>query len=507
MTEIERYCANPHDMNILSKDAKQLLIQACFRALAQKAGNQEKAISILLANKEIKNLHGYTIYSGKKFLWRDPVESLTRIGVVTIQVINPDDLALYQERFRQTIDEFREFCPEQKHDFVRVLGGFAAYGNPSSFHNNLVRELRMKCWKKVSPFFKKYISTYYNKRLRSGLKLEALIDRMMFRQKGQAPVAEAWHRDVTPPPNIGGNDEIFGGWLNLNTTNQYMSCLAGSHLGVSLKKIPSGFDTMTKRETAKEQNKNMTKKEIAAIVKERIKEVGRYRTKFTVPPGCIIIFPQYIMHEVVATKSKHDMYRLFNGWRLTTRSKPLYPIQDMLDNQGIPRLPGGMYPPMYSMNHISNWQGMPVVKRREKKIDWVTKTGDVLLLLANTKEMRKLGHKKRTKKVVIDMVEEYMKTYNIRFKVDRDLLLSDDKMSLTVKAFRPSPQSELSNLISWSNNFVRRQALETKKYKKNQGEYMVIDRHMKSLKEYGFSMYPEYSKSERIIYSPVSLSK
>lgn len=51
--------------------------------------------------------------------------------------------------------------------------------------------------------------------------LEMLIDRMMFRSESQAPSAEAWHRDVVPPEKIGVNDEIYGGWINLDAKSQF----------------------------------------------------------------------------------------------------------------------------------------------------------------------------------------------------------------------------------------------------------------------------------------------
>ena len=75
----------------------------------------------------------------------------------------------------------------------------------------------------------------------------------------------------------------------------------------------------------------------------------------------------YIIHEVVATKAKHDMYRLFNGWRLTLSDKPLFDTNLIMKNQSITQLGGGMFPPMYSANHGSCYLGIPTFKEETTK--------------------------------------------------------------------------------------------------------------------------------------------
>jgi hypothetical protein len=69
----------------------------------------------------------------------------------------------------------------------------------------------------------------------------------------------------------------------------------------------------------------------------------------------MIIFPQYILHEVVANPAKYNMRRQFTGWRITPFKRPLYSL-DLFDSQAVIPLPGGMIPPMYSQNHIMHWQ-------------------------------------------------------------------------------------------------------------------------------------------------------
>jgi hypothetical protein len=73
-----------------------------------------------------------------------------------------------------------------------------------------------------------------------------------------------------------------------------------------------------------------------------------------IPPGHMIVFPQYIMHEVLGKKADRNMMRLFTGWRLTRGSLSLYTKKEF-DDFAVISLPGGMKPPMYSKQHIMSW--------------------------------------------------------------------------------------------------------------------------------------------------------
>ena len=150
-------------------------------------------------------------------------------GVVTIKILKGDASQL----FRETEKSFPEFVPGTQGPYV--LGGFAAYGNPSSFHCPLVKELRRATFEKVfeSKIFQKYLeeirpTTHWNYRL------ELLFDRMLHRYPGQKPSAETAHRDVTPNKYLKEEDDdlLFGGWLNLTKHEQFFVAKPGSHLGV-----------------------------------------------------------------------------------------------------------------------------------------------------------------------------------------------------------------------------------------------------------------------------------
>jgi O-acetyl-ADP-ribose deacetylase (regulator of RNase III) len=203
------------------------------------------------------------------------------------------------------------------------------------------------------------ISDHLYKKDRKDMKIEVLFDRMMYRLKSMKPSAESWHRDVMPSAFIEDDDEVYGGWVNLDSTDQYFSCIQGSHLGIRMKNLKEGF---------------------ATVDAEMISTVNKYKQKIRVPPGHCVIFPQYILHEVVANAAKYDMFRLFTGWRKTKSSKYLRPeiVKDMKE-QAVMKIPGGMIPPMYAANHGSFFlrkEFKPIPNKPEKVnlITWSDKS-------------------------------------------------------------------------------------------------------------------------------------
>lgn len=537
--DIKKFCKNPTKklFSRLSPDLQEEMIQTCFDVLSQKFGKQKKALKILKVLGQISIIHGYTIYTGNMKL-KNPVEQITRMGITTLPVIDINEL----ENIRKRLDSEMEHFPEYRRyksnprfngagdPLVYVLGGFAAFGNPSAFHNPLVREIRVKCWKKAIHLFHQMIKRYYDKNLRDNYKVEMLFDRMMFRKAGQKAVAEAWHRDVIPPELIDRRDEIFGGWINLDNKDQYFSCLPGTQLGIFQRDIPSGFDTMLKREMSKMSKKMDVKKEMEKMTKSQkqkyleklvklvIHEVGTYRHKFKVPPGHMVIFPQYIMHEVVSNAVKHDMYRLFLGWRMTTLDKSLLNNDKYMSEQATVPLPGGMMPPMYSASHQSHHLGIPILKKMtvadKKNMDvnkWAKDLDDKYMILYPTERMKKLSKKLKTtknkKKIIADMNEEYLDAAGIKLDFNKKKFVDDEYMTISFRSvFRTNPKDENSKttLIKWSKDTIPSSLLEKQIYKgsSGKGSYMKSPRYMKSLKAMGLKMYPKYSNQEKIIYKP-----
>jgi len=285
---------------------------------------------------------------------------LGKDGIETLQVIHQDDLNDIQHSFSHMEASFPEFTINAR---PLVLGGFAAYGNPSSFHNSFVKRLRKQSLETVisNGIFTRFLEAMnvnpYD------YKIEVLFDRILHRFKGQKPISETAHRDITPHSELHDGDYVFGGWLNLSNTDQHFMCKPGSHLDTKDTKTASesssGFNTLSKEST---QNEYMP-----------------FRKECTVKPGHLILFPQHILHEVLSNKSKHTQYRLFIGWRLTKSNSLIFEHQkrSAIHHLSVPVLPSGQIPPMYSSNHASVFKNKAfnyisaTASPRGTLIDWI----------------------------------------------------------------------------------------------------------------------------------------
>lgn len=392
---------DPRILHKLTPTAKALLIDGCFSVLFQKFGDQELATIALEELGEIRKLRykaneaegkanflrtkrsmgtkaarvawkklsptekleyrpwiSSFVYTGKEM---KGYQSLKRTGATIVKVLDKKDLPKAREGFLAATRSFPEYkrnpvYPNQTeggHPLVYTLGGFAAFGNPASFHNPYVRQQRLTTREAVLPLFDTVIGLMHNEKQRAKTKFQMIADRMLYRHRSQAPSNESWHRDVTPAKYLNQGDEVYGGWLNLDLTqNQYFSFIPGSHLGVDLLELREGF---------------------ASLSPEAIKIVKPYKARIAVPPGHALIFPQYILHEVVSNRTTYDMMRIFMGWRTTTSDGFLIPVtRERMEKQGIIPLPSGQEPPMYAANHASFFRHKTF--RPISNIDWKVST-------------------------------------------------------------------------------------------------------------------------------------
>ena len=238
-------------------------------------------------------------------------------------------------QFEETLVGFPEFARSDDRPSLNsvgkplqyVLGGFAALGNPASFHNLFVRRMRQWLTSALMPLFQHLGS------LNRLEKLEVLFDRMLYRLPGESPSAETWHRDLSP----GFEDDIvFGGWLNLDVEkSQSFSCVPGTYADPVVDK--KGFATFSKED----------------VHTMRLKERS---SKVIIPPGHILLFDQRTIHEVVAGKLAYTTARLFVGWRLTNHSNSMQKhLHSRLKHQAVMELKSGQMPPMWAKLHWTNW--------------------------------------------------------------------------------------------------------------------------------------------------------
>lgn len=285
-------------------------------------------------------------------------------GAVVLPMMDTTSRADWEARMWKSFDEFPEYLSKGKHA-QRVLGGFGGYGNPSSFHHPAIQLLRTK----IKQFCAETLFLPFIKLKRWHLEnilYECLYDRVCVRwQKFRAPTAENWHRDIYDgteyklrqlPATLPGNkrDMLCGGWLNLSSEDQFFVCNLGTHVGKDAEDAQEkagGF--------AKISNKEVLKKCKIDLVSQQNKRFGVLtcdkKGRVVVPPGHILIFPQSLMHAVVADKGPEKPgLRLFFGHRITKETVPLFEnLERVVNENAVPRIPSGQTPPMYSKNHYT----------------------------------------------------------------------------------------------------------------------------------------------------------
>jgi hypothetical protein len=192
-----------------------------------------------------------------------------------------------------------------------VKGGFSVLGNPSSFHNDFVRDTRKVLHSSVKELMQALVTLpdfIAKRRDAPRLKFCQEIDRMMIRPIGVVPTSESWHRDSSPrslgkSSNEEGADLVFGGWLNLDLSPQTFSCVLGSHM--------KEWDGVTSIGDADGVGfKPITDPALRSALKAQSVDV-------VVLPGELLIFADGIVHEVHAKPRPSVSERLFTGWRLT----------------------------------------------------------------------------------------------------------------------------------------------------------------------------------------------
>jgi exodeoxyribonuclease-3 len=489
---IDEYCKKRDTtlLDILDTVAKEKFISMCVRVLFQSpditegGANKEIAMEVLEHFGVVKSFYkaqGKNIihYTGNMDT-SDPVKELLYIGVTTVPVYSPSELTDIGEKFDEACLTFPEYLrsasnpsknPDNQ-DLLYVLGGFGAYGNPASFHNMFVRDLRNRANQSVkNKLLKPLVTSYPDQKFAKKLKSQVLFDRMMNRPAMQEPTAEAWHRDIIEKStgNIAPGDIIFGGWVNTSKHPQAFSYIPGSHLGVDLYSLKSGgfaepgaiFDksigTVQKKIKNSEDDDEKEKlkselKELRGKRKKLYELFKQYKSRTVVPPGHAIIFPQYILHEVVSKGVNHAVKRVFTGYRLTTSNELLMvdkktrkpTLLDNVKNQSIMRLGGGMLPPIYSANH-----GMSFLHK--KFFIYGSK---------NPKHGKKADAKNQIKETT----------------------------------------------ITWSNKNFKDVCKINRPARNGKDAYQIVKRYMNSLKEMGLPLYPEYTKKELEIYYPQDLT-
>jgi len=248
-------------------------------------------------------------------------QELTVNGVSVYKI--PDQLLenfdiqkyLHEQKEYINIDDNTEF----------IISNFGAHGNPSSQHHPIVREFRLGMFHHIKQslqtdagFSDKYV--------------QCLPDR--FSQRFRKPSKEAWHKDVSIDYNIFTNSTILGGWANLDETDQFFSCIIGSHM----EPAPGeGFSKLSK------DNKKM---------------YNARKTVVRIPSGYAISFDEKITHEIADVKITGISRRLYMKYHISTDPRSAFDvdvIQRVIQTQGLFQMNQWNSLPMYEKIHLVFW--------------------------------------------------------------------------------------------------------------------------------------------------------
>lgn len=314
--------------------------------------------------KELTNL-AYTVLG--KHLFEN--------GYVVFPIYSPEKSGQLVQEFKETELQFPEYKRSSTvlgtKDNPYVLGGFGAYGNPASFHNEFVRNFRMDKIKCIPVLGKMLLYAQKYGKITSAKKYKVanFMDRMCKRPKGTSTSKESYHKDLMP---LGRENDIsIGGWVQLSKESSYFSCAPKTHSFESLTKKPkNGFAT--------QKNKTCT-------------------DEIEVPQGHLLMFFQNLGHCVHATKRVQDSYRLFSVYLLTQEKTHIYNYDTIIENQGVPPLASYQMPPMFSANHGSFWL-------KKLTIPWSKKTFKPELLV---EKIKKDGEVYKVVETPMKSLEEY----------------------------------------------------------------------------------------------------
>ena len=295
-------------------------------------------------------------------MFEGAAHDLRQYGVAVVPYMDEPSRKMWETLLWKALDEMPEF-QRRGRTVQRVLGGFGALGNPSSFHHPTVRAFRRK-FKRLTAktMLRHYVQAKYPAAYRS-LRLEALFDRLCVRCEAfQRPTEEAWHRDIYDgdkyrlrqlPRTLpdGASDLLIGGWSNLDHRPQYFIGLVGTHEDPADSAV-GGFAAYTKEQIRRfrfnETLKDQANRRFGHTI--RCNERG----EIVVPPGSALLFFQRLVHSVKSgPQPETPALRVFHGFRLTTEEASLFDHEGVLANGAVPRIPSGQMPPMYSQNHYA----------------------------------------------------------------------------------------------------------------------------------------------------------
>ena len=248
-----------------------------------------------------------------------PSDQLAKQGYTVLPVFTEAEvkrIRLGLDEEIQKFPEFRDPPPRLESGPPLVGGGFGALANPGSYHNPVVRAMRLRALKAV--LSEEAIP------VPPGFYLSQVFDRLMVRKAGQTPTPENWHQDTAGRPLPPGA-ALYGGWIALD--HQELSCKPGTQLAVN----PGVGFVKASGNPGESAEKRVV----------------------PVPAGHMLIFNETLMHEIRANKNRGTKARLFTAWAVLPTAEPLYPFEGIIEDQAVPPLKSGQMPAMLPKMYIN----------------------------------------------------------------------------------------------------------------------------------------------------------
>jgi hypothetical protein len=286
-------------------------------------------------------------------------QDLSQYGIAVLPLMNDTSRVKWESAIWTAMDEFPEY-KIKGNDAQRVLGGFGALGNPSSFHHPVVRSLRRMVKRNVVPVLREYSLKVIGQT--EHVNLESMFDRLCVRYEPfLRPPAEVWHRDIYDteayklrplPKSLPGDREdiVLGGWLNLDHREQTFVGLVGSH-DEPISGI-KGFAKFNDSEIVQFRFNDRLKEQGSQLYGDTLRTNSK--GEIVVPPGHLILFLQRTIHSIkTGVQPNTPALRFFHGFRLTGENVPLFNHDEVVQWGGVPRIPSGQIPTMFSQNHYA----------------------------------------------------------------------------------------------------------------------------------------------------------
>jgi hypothetical protein len=273
----------------------------------------------------------------------DPGPALPRLfkdGYAIVPVFLPQqDIAARMMRARANFIEYN-LGPGSEPLAQHIQGPAGLLGNPSSFHHPSVRYVRSYCKREVGKVVADWVRDSGKPR---ELRMEMLFERLAVRPASYLGTP-SMKRDAYPAPKavsagegahipaLLADDVMLGGWVNCSLDlMQTVQIVPNSYLDVK----PDGEEDPT------------------AVDPELVDQYDKKTLIVDVPPGCCLVmrYGTAYREAKLALAPDADMpdMRMFLAFRLTTDRHHLFPEQQAwMDDQAVPRIGNGCFPPMYS---------------------------------------------------------------------------------------------------------------------------------------------------------------